>query len=143
MPASPDSSAAGSLHPDCLSHVTSTVRLSECCSLDADFGGASSSKRRRVRHQHFWRNSDKLPPDHRLYVASADIKLALEEVRPLRAELSFFSFATRAQASFPSSVVPSEFPSCWCADQRQACRLLDLQLALHDPRGCGPIREGF
>ena len=36
-----------------------------------------------MRHQHFWRNSDKLPPDHRLYVASADIKQALEEVRLL------------------------------------------------------------
>ena len=50
------------------------------CSLDIDTGETHPSKRRRVRHQHFWRNSDKLPPDHRLYVASADIKQALEEV---------------------------------------------------------------
>ena len=51
------------------------------CSLDIDTSEQHPSKRRRVRHQHFWRNSDKLPPDHRLYVASADIKQALEEVR--------------------------------------------------------------
>ena len=88
LPASPAKSAAGFLHPIGLLHLTSAVRPSERCSLDTDFGGASSSKRRRVRHQHFWRNSDKLPPDHRLYVASADIKLALEEVHPLHTELS-------------------------------------------------------
>ena len=88
VPASPDKSAAGSLHPVGLLHLTSTLRPSACRSLDTDFGGASSSKRRRVRHQHFWRNSDKLPPDHRLYVASADIKLALEEVPPLHPERS-------------------------------------------------------
>ncbi|CAL8461954.1 g1485 [Coccomyxa elongata] len=41
-------------------------------------------KRRRVRHQHFWRNSDKLPPEHRLYVTSADIKLALEQAEPVK-----------------------------------------------------------
>ena len=52
-----------------------------CCSLDIDTSASHPAKRRRVRHQHFWRNSDKLPPDHRLYVTSADIKQALEEVR--------------------------------------------------------------
>lgn len=51
------------------------------CSLSPDSGlVAAAGKRRRVRHQHFWRNSDKLPPEHRLYVTSADIKLALEQV---------------------------------------------------------------
>jgi hypothetical protein len=45
--------------------------------------GGNPAKRRRVRHQHFWRNSDKLPPEHRLYVAAADIKLALEQVPSL------------------------------------------------------------
>ncbi len=50
------------------------------CSLSLDTSG-HASKRRRVRHQHFWRNSDKLPPEHRLYVTSAEIKNALEQVR--------------------------------------------------------------
>ena len=50
-------------------------------SLDINTSASHPSKRRRVRHQHFWRNSDKLPPDHRLYVPSADIKQALEEVQ--------------------------------------------------------------
>lgn len=51
------------------------------CSLAMDSNAAPNpGKRRRVRHQHFWRNSDKLPPEHRLYVTSADIKLALEQV---------------------------------------------------------------
>lgn len=53
-------------------------------SLGTDVGSGGSTanpaKRRRVRHQHFWRNSDKLPPEHRLYVTSADTKLALEQV---------------------------------------------------------------
>ena len=60
-----------------------SLTLGAWCSLDIDTGEPHPSKRRRVRHQHFWRNSDKLPPDHRLYVASADIKQALEEVRQL------------------------------------------------------------
>ena len=61
-----------------ISHLTNDAAW---CSLDIDTSETHPSKRRRVRHQHFWRNSDKLPPDHRLYVASADIKQALEEVR--------------------------------------------------------------
>jgi hypothetical protein len=48
-------------------------------SLSLDGGAANPSKRRRVRHQHFWRNSDKLPPEHRLYVTSAEIKHALDQ----------------------------------------------------------------
>ena len=55
----------------------------DSASLEGGAGASTgnSGKRRRVRHQHFWRNSDKLPPEHRLYVASADIKLALEQAR--------------------------------------------------------------
>ena len=55
--------------------------VSPACSLSLDGNvAANPGKRRRVRHQHFWRNSDKLPPEHRLYVTSADIKLALKQV---------------------------------------------------------------
>ena len=106
----PDKSAAGFSHPTGQLHLTSTVRTSECCSLDTEFGGASSSKRRRVRHQHFWRNSDKLPPDHRLYVASADIKLALEEVHPLHTELSLLLPLKWAYVSILSSFEPFRCP---------------------------------
>ena len=63
---------------------------------------ANPGKRRRVRHQHFWRNSDKLPPEHRLYVTSADIKLALEQVRAL----VFYTNSNETQYTFPGSQRP-------------------------------------
>lgn len=40
-------------------------------------------KRRRIRHQHFWRDSDKLAVDERVYVKSADVQLAMEEGVPV------------------------------------------------------------
>ncbi|BDA41325.1 hypothetical protein COCOBI_02-1050 [Coccomyxa sp. Obi] len=60
-------------------------QLTHLDSLAMDSNAAPNpGKRRRVRHQHFWRNSDKLPPEHRLYVTSADIKLALEQAEPVK-----------------------------------------------------------
>ncbi|KAL0034952.1 hypothetical protein WJX79_002306 [Trebouxia sp. C0005] len=38
----------------------------------------SALKRRRIRNQHFWRDSDKLALDERVYVRSADVQLAME-----------------------------------------------------------------
>ena len=40
-------------------------------------------KRRRIRNQHFWRDSDKLALDERVYVRSADVQLAMEAGVPV------------------------------------------------------------
>lgn len=40
-------------------------------------------KKRRVRHQHFWRDSDKLAANERVYVKSADVQLAVESGLPV------------------------------------------------------------
>ena len=42
-----------------------------------------SSRRRRSRHQHFWRNADKMPEQHRLFVESSDVAEALERGAPV------------------------------------------------------------
>lgn len=43
----------------------------------------TSSRRRRSRHQHFWRNADKMPEQHRLFVESSDVAEALERGAPV------------------------------------------------------------
>ena len=40
-------------------------------------------KKRRMRHQHFWRDADKLAFQERVYVRSADVQLALEVGTPV------------------------------------------------------------
>ncbi len=40
-------------------------------------------KKRRIRHQHFWRDSDKLAASERVYVRSADVQLALDAGLPV------------------------------------------------------------
>lgn len=40
-------------------------------------------KKRRMRHQHFWRDSDKLAANERVYVKSADVQLAVEAGLPV------------------------------------------------------------
>ena len=41
------------------------------------------AKRRRTRHQHFWRNTDKLDRDERVYVPTSAIKPALKHEEPV------------------------------------------------------------
>lgn len=48
-----------------------------CCSLWPE--ETHPAKRRRTRHQHFWRNSDKFDRDDRMYVPSKDVKPALQQ----------------------------------------------------------------
>lgn len=43
-------------------------------------------KRRRIRHQHFWRDSEKLPFRERVFVRSADVQLALDADVPITAQ---------------------------------------------------------
>ena len=40
-------------------------------------------KRRRIRHQHFWRDSEKLAVRERVYVRSADVQSAMEAGLPV------------------------------------------------------------
>lgn len=40
-------------------------------------------KRRRLRHQHFWRDSDKLTAAERVYARSADVNSALDSGKPV------------------------------------------------------------
>ena len=51
------------------------------CSLELE--GSQAAKRRRTRHQHFWRNTDKLDPDERVYVPTSCIKPAIKKKRPV------------------------------------------------------------
>ena len=50
------------------------------CSLDPD---ASGTRRKRTRHQHFWRNTDKLDPRDRVYVSTASLKPAIQNAQPV------------------------------------------------------------
>lgn len=45
--------------------------------------GKSGSKRRRTRHQHFWRNTDKLDTRERVYIPTSSIRPALNNNEPV------------------------------------------------------------
>ena len=52
------------------------------CSLETDNRGGGA-KRKRTRHQHFWRNTDKLDATERVYIPTASIKPALRRNEPV------------------------------------------------------------
>ena len=52
-----------------------------CCSLELE--GKGANRRRRTRHQHFWRNTDKLDNRERVYIPTSSIRPALSNNEPV------------------------------------------------------------
>lgn len=63
-------------------------QLTALDSLDTE--GRAGNKRKRTRHQHFWRNTDKLDARERVYIPTTSIKPALRRNEPVvpKAEIS-------------------------------------------------------
>ena len=57
-----------------------THKFQKLCSLDPD---SSGTRRKRTRHQHFWRNTDKLDPRDRVYVSTASLRPAIQSDQPV------------------------------------------------------------
>lgn len=59
--------------------------FSGLCSLDME--GRVAGKRRRARHQHFWRNTDKLDSKERVYIPTSSVTPALRKKEPVNPKL--------------------------------------------------------
>jgi len=58
-----------------------SLRSPHACSLESE--GRGGNKRKRTRHQHFWRNTDKLDSAERVYIPTSSIKPALHRNQPV------------------------------------------------------------
>lgn len=64
-----------------MSHLSIAV----ASSLEMD--SKAGSKRRRTRHQHFWRNTDKLDAKERVYIPTSSIRPAISRQEPVSPKL--------------------------------------------------------
>lgn len=63
---------------------TSLFMFEQLTALDSlDTEGKGNNKRKRTRHQHFWRNTDKLDARERVYIPTNSIKPALRKNQPV------------------------------------------------------------
>lgn len=64
-----------------LVHHSSHLIPARSDSLEID--SKAGSKRRRTRHQHFWRNTDKLDARERVYIPTSSIRSAISRQEPV------------------------------------------------------------
>jgi hypothetical protein len=103
----------------------------------------TASRRRRSRHQHFWRNADKLPVEHRAFVESGDVTAALERGARVPAQARPCSLCGRASRCAARHAMRSAHASLHARAER-AARPLAAAREPADPasnRGCAGKRR--